>query len=147
MNPRDAMDRFNEKWQEDPITSCYVWTASKNRDGYGQFWFRGRKIGAHQFAYLVVFGLVTQGMELDHLCRNTSCVNVHHLEAVTHKINCLRGEAPPAQFARRVSCPRGHTYSGDNLSVRKDGGRRCRTCKNERERRRYAVKRVSVVGS
>jgi len=40
-------------------------------------------------------GPVPDGLELDHLCRNRYCVNPHHLEAVSHRTNVLRGFIPP----------------------------------------------------
>lgn len=46
-------------------------------------------------------------------------------------------------YARRTHCAFGHELSGDNLLMRHDGpgGRRCRECKNRRERERYARER------
>lgn len=31
-------------------------------------------------------------------------------------------------FANKTHCPRGHAYAGDNLYMRRSGGRQCRTC-------------------
>ena len=36
---------------------------------------------------------------------------------------------------RRRYCRRGHPLRGDNVVIFTDGGRRCRTCKNEQSRR------------
>ena len=49
-------------------------------------------------------GTIPQGLVIDHLCRNKSCVNPAHLEAVTNTENVLRGEAPSAKAARKTHC-------------------------------------------
>lgn len=55
--------------------------------------------GPYYWAYLVTFGPVPEGLELDHLCRNRRCYNPHHLEPVTHAVNCQR--AAPFRYPRR----------------------------------------------
>lgn len=105
-------------------TACWIWTAVKTKDGYGRFRCNG-KIVAHRFSYELHHGPVPEGLELDHLCRNHSCVNPAHLEPVTHKVNMQRGIG---YWIRKTHCPEGHPYSGGNLYVTKDGYRKCRTC-------------------
>ena len=34
--------RFHDKYEIDPSTGCWVWTASKNAKGYGRFRLDGR---------------------------------------------------------------------------------------------------------
>ena len=36
--------------------------------------------------------------------------------------------------ARKTHCPQGHPYSGDNLSTRPNGDRRCRACHRDQQR-------------
>jgi hypothetical protein len=74
-------------------------------------------------------------MEIDHLCRNPSCSNPNHLEAVTRRENILRGAGPTALKARNAAithCPKGHEYSTENtrLSKNKKGvvRRHCKIC-------------------
>jgi hypothetical protein len=85
---------------------------------------------AHVVAYEEAVGLVPAGLELDHLCRQTLCVNPVHVEPVTHRENMRR--------AYGDTCKRGHALSGENLYVLPDGRRRCRTCHALRERSRKA---------
>ena len=50
---------------------CIVWTGTTNPHGYGMFWFEGRLIGAHRFAYQSTHGDTPKDLVIDHLCRNT----------------------------------------------------------------------------
>src|SRR5262249_41065983 len=75
--------------------TCWLWTGCKNRYGYGKF-NAGAKtrpnIRAHRYAYEIFIGKIPDGLTIDHLCRNTSCVNPVHLEAVTVSENVRRRE-------------------------------------------------------
>lgn len=50
----------------------------------------GRETFAHIYEWEKVNGPTPDGLELDHLCRNPSCCNPAHLEAVTHAENMRR---------------------------------------------------------
>lgn len=116
---------------------CWEWTASKKNKGYGQISMPGRSPAeAHRVVYELLVGPVPKGLELDHLCRNHSCVNPAHLEAVTHQVNMSR-----MQVRVRTHCPQGHPYSGDNLYVSSKGYKFCRACNNAATRRLKARKR------
>jgi hypothetical protein len=110
-------------------TPCITWTAFKTTAGYGRFGWQGKSDFAHRVAYKVLVGPIPKGLELDHLCRNRACVNVDHLEPVTHRENVLRGTAPAAVRARKAYCKRGHEFTEENTRVdQKTGNRNCRTC-------------------
>ena len=51
----------------------------------------GKTRVAHRIMYEFKYGSIPDGLELDHLCRNTRCCNPDHLEIVTHAENCRRG--------------------------------------------------------
>lgn len=106
---------------------CWLWTAGVS-DGYGNIRAAGRLIKAHRFAYELLVGRVPQGLTLDHLCRVRRCVRPAHLEAVTNRVNVLRGVGAPAIHARATHCIRGHELVGTNLCASNEGRRRCRTC-------------------
>jgi hypothetical protein len=128
---------------------CYFWTGAKMSGGYGSFGVENRRVVlAHRWVYEHFRGPIPDGLEIDHLCHNGSgcpggitcphrlCVNPEHLEAVTRRVNCLRGESPSAIHARKTHCPQGHPYVGENLYITSTGGRQCRICQSERSAQR-----------
>lgn len=64
--------------------------AAKTGRGYGQIWHNGEKKMAHRWAYEHFIGPIMPGDQIDHLCRNTRCVNPDHLEAVSQYENMKR---------------------------------------------------------
>lgn len=73
-------------------------------------------------------------MEPHHTCENRWCVNPWHIEPLT-KTEHARLHGGSAERAK-THCPKGHPYNGSNLMVERNGNRRCRTCKNERRRKK-----------
>lgn len=123
-------DRFWVKVRK--TADCWEWTAWRDRHGYGGVRVNGRLIGAHVVSYELCVSPVPDGLELDHLCRNRSCVRPSHLEPVTKLENGLRGQSRPAVNARKTHCEAGHPFSGDNLLVVSGSPgrtrRRCKVC-------------------
>ena len=74
-------------------------------------------------------GAIPEGLNLDHLCRNRKCVNPDHLEAVTQRVNVMRGVSVTAENMRKSHCPTGHPYDAANTYVRANGHRGCRACR------------------
>lgn len=114
---------------------CWAWKLSLLPIGYAYFNRDNRicrklsSVGAHRVSYFLKHGPIPADLELDHLCRNRGCVRPEHLEAVRHRINVLRGEAPIARYAAATACPLGHPYSTENTLIQNDGtSRRCREC-------------------
>lgn len=130
-------ERFWVKARRDGESGCWLWTGAGDR--YGRFYLNGRLRLAYQVAYEILVGPVPDGLELDHLCRTTKCVNPGHLEPVTHQENCARADIG-AKFRNRTHCPAGHAYDEQNTIVRRDGTRQCRSCKNA-SAREYKRKR------
>ncbi len=86
--------RFLSKIRKDEESGCWLWLACTGKDGYGYVRYNGRRRAAHIVSYLIFMGPIPEGLELDHLCRVRNCINPAHLEAVTRKINVLRGNGP-----------------------------------------------------
>jgi hypothetical protein len=76
----------------DPETQCWIWQRTITRDGYGMKTTRYGPVSAHRWIYTQHRGPISEGLELDHLCRNRRCVNPDHLEPVTGKENVRRGK-------------------------------------------------------
>ena len=85
------MDRFFSKIKVSK-NNCWEWIGAKIKAGYGEFYYKGKPVYAHRFAYELYNDKIPEDLELDHLCRNTICVNPQHLEPVTHTENLRRGE-------------------------------------------------------
>jgi len=77
-------------------TPCWVWNGGTDRLGYATF----RKVPSHRFSYITAYGEIAAGLDVDHLCRNPSCVNPYHLEAVTHRENLRRGKGAKLNLER-----------------------------------------------
>lgn len=109
---------------------CWLWTGLMSRQGYGFASLNGKRIGAHRAAYMLLVGPIPTGLDLDHLCRHRACVNPDHLEAVTHRINILRGEGLAAKNALKTHCKRGHEFTPDNIlrDKQRTHVRRCKIC-------------------
>jgi hypothetical protein len=126
--------RFDSKVARDPAGHCWVWTASRSPEGYGRFWLNGQNLYAHRVSYGLWVGPIPEGLTLDHLCRNRACVNPDHLEPVSIAENIERGEAG-AKKRNATHCVQGHPLSGENLYVKPNGFRVCRTCARAATRR------------
>lgn len=110
---------------------CWLWTGSRDRDGYGQFWHQKKMLAAHRWSYEMLVGPIPFGLQIDHLCRTPGCVNPNHLEPVTQRENLLRGNTIQARNAAKTHCPHGHPLAGDNLRLSR-GQRLCRECIRQR---------------
>lgn len=136
------LERFRAKVAPtDDADACIVWTGSTT-NGYGYMRFRGTPQTAHRIAYEHFVGPIGEGLVVDHLCRNRSCVNVRHMELVTNRENILRGESPAAKYARSDRCVNGHEWSPENTGIYK-GARRCRSCARERMARLASARRAA----
>lgn len=120
-----VVERFLLKTSEGN-NGCVLWTGATDGDGrYGSFYYEGRVRRAHRVAYVMFVGPIPEGLDLDHLCRVTQCVNPAHMEPVSHGENVLRGESIQAKNARKTHCKRGHQFTAVDLRPR---GRVCQRC-------------------
>lgn len=139
---KDAFDRFIEKVFK-VENGCWEWTGSKNERGYGQFWTKEKgNMRAHRYAYEYYKNKILPELQIDHLCRNRSCVNPDHLEAVTARENTMRSNACSSINARKTHCPKGHEYNKENTyRCKGKSGNYFRVCKECSRIRHYEKKR------
>lgn len=126
---RSVAERAWSKFQRDPDSGCWVWTGYRDKNGYGKIWMGhpDRSFMAHRVMYELIVGPIPTGLQIDHLCRNTSCVNPSHLEPVTAAVNTYRAESVTGRYARAANCSK----CGLPLQAkvgRSRGGRECRPC-------------------
>jgi hypothetical protein len=135
--PMSEEQRFWSKVEKSE--SCWTWTASQTRGGYGQFYKDGGiPILAHRWSYQSVNGPIPDGLVMDHLCRVRNCVRPDHLEATTQRINILRGNGLAAQQAEQTHCKRGHSLEDAHiLSRNRRDCRKCRKMRNNSRSREY----------
>ncbi len=150
-----AAERFWSQVDKGDGTGCWLWTGAGAGDGYGGFSVGSRtdgtlrRVPAHRFAYQLEVGPVPDDKLLDHLCHNRAaacpggavcqhrrCVRPDHLEAVTNRVNLLRGKGLAAANFRKTHCPKSHPYDLLNTRVDKRGRRYCRTCERAARRER-----------
>lgn len=126
---------------------CWIWTGGKTL-GYGVLG-RGKRgsgqVKAHRFSYELHKGPIPEGKEPDHLCRVEACCHPDHLEAVTHRENCLRGTSPAARAAKATQCPQGHPYDLVNTYLTPQGHRQCVACRKVQSANQTAKRRLQKV--
>ena len=136
-------------WNKVEVTkSCWNWQASKHL-GYGRFRFNGNVVYAHRFCYKLFKGNIPNDLVLDHLCRNPSCINPDHLEVVTQKENCIRGETGHYTLkAKKGNFDCGHLYDIENMYFIKSGRSKgrgiCKTCAKIRAEKRYEEIKLGI---
>lgn len=114
--PRSPYPTIHERLianSDEPDTGdgCWTWNGRKCRYGYGRFniYYQGRNVtlSAHVAMHVIRVGgllgvdelmgaykaLQASGLEVDHTCVNSSCINPAHLEAVTQLENTRRRDA------------------------------------------------------
>lgn len=122
---------------------CWIWEASSDRRGYGQFFDGNTMVKAYKWAYVSALGPVAAGLDLDHRCRVRACCNPAHLDPVDHRTNVLRGMSPGAISYRTNRCFKGHELTPENTGTRPNGSRICKTCDAARSRVYYARKQAA----
>jgi len=117
---------------------CHIHTNADNGNGYVQFRYdHGNGKYAHRYAWERVHGRIPTDLQVDHLCRVRSCVNIGHLELVTSAENTRRASRA------MTTCGRGHPRTPENIYKWPGGSPHrnyCRQCHRENDRR-YAEER------
>ena len=130
-----TIQRFFDKVRVDPKTDCWIWTASKDTRGYGQFHFNKKLQQAHRFTYAWLRHSIPMGLrkgirQLDHfVCNNPSCCNPWHTKLVFAKENCIRASS------LITHCKNGHLFPPRIHGSRQ---RVCKICASNGHKTYYA---------
>lgn len=143
----ESFDRWLlERATPEPNTGCVLWLGATT-SGYGRVHWKGRFGLAHRIVYEMRVGPIPEGLVIDHLCRERSCVNERHLQVVTTGENVLRGVGCTARNAIKTHCLKGHPFDEANTYWRLTGGRSCRRCSADWEQRKKRERYAAAVDS
>lgn len=107
---------------------CIIYKGCKDSLGYGRFTMKGVQFKAHRLAYALLTGKrIPNGKVIDHMCKNTSCINPDHLRVVTNVENVMCGDSFAVKNKSKTHCINGHPFT----STCNRGWRKCRICKNK----------------
>lgn len=142
------LERFEEKYIPEPMSGCWLWIGSCDKDGYGRFWFNGKLRKSHRVSYQKFVGPIPEGKDICHKCDVPSCVNPDHLWVGDARANALdmmqkgrfnwNGKYIFIQQRKMTHCKNGHEFTPKNTyRISRDGGKRrhCRACNLEAVRR------------
>jgi len=106
------------------VGCCWTFDSWHNSAGYPYLSWNGRDQPAHRIVFALITEMNVTGLDVDHLCRNTACVNPSPTEAVPHAENQRRISK------HQVKCRKaGHDWSDPrNVSTRPNGRRYCTQC-------------------
>jgi hypothetical protein len=77
---RDAeavVERFWDRVQKGD--GCWEWVGSRQSQGYGRHYLRGKMIPAHRFSWELHFGPIPDDLWVLHTCDNPPCCNPDHM--------------------------------------------------------------------
>lgn len=132
------------------VGECLVWQGHVANSGYGTTTIKGKTVFVHRAIFAERYGPIQSGKNIDHVksrgCRFRTCCNIDHLEAVTPRVNVLRGDTIVAANVGKTHCPRGHVLRAGNIQTFPSslGRRRCKTCGRERLRNRSNLRRATA---
>ncbi len=147
----NTLEEFEAKFIPEPNSGCWIWLGAVKGNGYGSVRFRGGDpLIASRVAWMLYRGEIPKGSGFHgtcvlHKCDNRLCVNPDHLFLGTNRDNMIDAERKgrmsrigllKAIATRRgiTHCPQGHVYAGENLCIRRNGFRACRTCRTTQDR-------------
>lgn len=112
---------------------CLLWAGAIDPWGYGRI---GHSL-AHRRMYTMAVGPIPEGMTIDHLCFEPSCIEPSHLRVLSRSENSRN-----QRVAYRTHCNHGHEFTPENTYWPPGKHTRvCRTCQRAAVARYAARKR------
>lgn len=110
-----------------PDGDCQIWQGTliggNTGKNYATFRVDGKRWLIHRWLYTTLVGPIPDGLTIDHTCRNTRCLNIAHLEAVTRSENTKR------HYRAQTACKKGHPYTDGAYYTYVYNGYQRRYCK------------------
>ena len=120
--PEEARESFMSRYTIDH-GGCWIWTGCRAGNGYGALKVNQRQYGAHQYAYLLFRGPLSDGAMVCHHCDNPLCVNPQHLFLGTALDNVRDMFSKGRQPIRRGSAACSKLNESQVLEIRDLAGR------------------------
>ena len=133
-----CVEPFNDK-------GCLLYLGHITEQGYGRIKIKDKSYRVHRLIFEHFHGPLAVGLMPDHLCRVRHCIHPDHMEAVTNRVNLMRGVSPSAICARKTHCSKGHPY-GEESSVtpnRSKARRICRICDRAQNKIQYDKRKLA----
>lgn len=96
---------------------CWVWTAGRFSQDYGQFRLGDKKIKAHRYVYETIVGPIADGLCVCHKCDVRHCVNPDHLFLGTTQQNTA-DKVSKSRQARGAGIGRAKLTESDVVRIR-----------------------------
>jgi hypothetical protein len=130
------------------LGGCTFGKPSKNDFGYIKVNYKGKGTRLHRAVWMDNFGVIPEGMVVDHACHteamlnglckggatciHRSCINPAHLQLITFAENVRDGRS---SFKNRTHCLKDlHELTPDNIG-KQPAGNYCKACQKENTRK------------
>lgn len=99
-------------------TGCWNWTGGTKPDKTGKRRASINGLQAYRIIWEILIGQIPKGMNLNHKCHNTLCVNPKHLYVGTQKQNMQDNIKDGIRVGR---IPKNHVKIQEMISLKKEG--------------------------
>ena len=132
---QEALAVLRSRCIETP-SGCWEYQGNRNRLGYGQFTFHGKRWMVHRFMRWHMKGPFDLTLDLCHECDNPPCANPEHTWPGNPKANAADCVQKGRHYkAVRTHCPKGHPYVVHGRPhSRNPNWRVCNACERARQR-------------
>jgi len=152
-DPNRKARLINATWAEiltlverDPETGCLEWQGYRDKWGYGYTTFEGKRWAVYRLFWVRIYGAI-DAETIHHICLNTSCVNIAHLEPKSLSENTRemlsRRWAEPKRICNK------HDPSETKWYANGPGKRKqqCKACQRERQQKARDTKKNPPPGA